>query len=148
MVNNNTYVYSKTSLGCKTQHNPIRIFCVKVIVNRWFEHFIIICIIVNSLVLATKEFKDKYDVRYVSKRNNILDYIDIFFSTVFLLECSLKVIAMGFIRHKKAYLRDPWNWIDFIIVLTSIIYITPISQEANLKVFRTMRILRPLRSLN
>jgi hypothetical protein len=25
----------------------------------------------------------------------------------------LKIFARGFVLHKHAYLRDPWNWLDF-----------------------------------
>lgn len=55
---------------------------------------------------------------------------------------------MGFIKHKAAYLRDAWNWIDFIIVVVSVIGFTPISNDSSMKAFRTMRILRPLRSMH
>ena len=55
---------------------------------------------------------------------------------------------MGFIRHKRAYLKSAWNWIDFIIVLVSVIGFTPLSSDSSLKAFRTMRILRPLRSMH
>ena len=102
----------------------------------------------NSLGLASKEYRDKYDVQYKSQWNEILDYLDVVFSVIFLIECILKVIAMGFIKHKKAYLRNGWNWVDFIIVLVSVIGFTPLSNDSSLKAFRTMRILRPLRSMH
>lgn len=129
-------------------NNRLRKICVKVIMNTWFERFILLCITLNSLFLASKEYDSNYDVAYKSWWNQILDYLDIFFSVIFLIECVLKVIAMGFIRHKSAYLRDTWNWIDFIIVVVSVVGFTPISDESSLKVFRTMRILRPLRSMH
>jgi hypothetical protein len=40
-----------------------------------------------------------------------------FFSVAFTIEFFLKAIGMGFIHHKNAYLRDGWNWIDFIVVV-------------------------------
>lgn len=56
---------------------------------------------------------------------------------------------MGFVGHKKAYLRDPWNCLDFFIVLISIISMLPIPGGSDsLKALRTFRILRPLRSIN
>jgi hypothetical protein len=30
-----------------------------------------------------------------------------------LAQMVLKIFARGFIMHKHAYLRDPWNWLDF-----------------------------------
>jgi len=64
-----------------------------------------------------------------------------------MIECVLKVCAQGFFRHYNAYLRDTWNWIDFTVVLISVVELTPI-EGANLKGLRTLRVLRPLRSIN
>jgi len=33
----------------------------------------------------------------------------------------MKIIAMGFIIHKNSYLRDTWNWLDFIVVVVGIV---------------------------
>ena len=31
----------------------------------------------------------------------------------------LKIFALGFVLHRHAYLRDYWNWLDFIVVIFS-----------------------------
>mmetsp|Transcript_6094 Transcript_6094/g.8195 ORF Transcript_6094/g.8195 Transcript_6094/m.8195 type:complete len:163 (-) Transcript_6094:20-508(-) len=142
------YLFSKSSMNCMSDSNRLRQLCVKVIVNKWFDRLIILCIIANSLLLASKEYDEKYDVSYKSEWNAILDTLDIVFSVIFLVECILKIIGMGFIRHKQAYLRSAWNWIDFFIVIVSVIGFTPMSSDSSLKVFRTARILRPLRSMH
>ena len=41
------------------------------------------------------------------------------FLSIYTIEMLLKVIGMGFIIPKGAYLRDYWNILDFIIVVTS-----------------------------
>ncbi len=33
----------------------------------------------------------------------------------------LKIFAMGFFINRKSYLRDGWNILDFIIIITSLI---------------------------
>jgi len=33
----------------------------------------------------------------------------------------LKISAMGFLFNKNAYLKDGWNQLDFIIVITAIL---------------------------
>lgn len=53
---------------------------------------------------------------------------------------------MGFIMHKKAYLRDLWNVMDFIIAMTGISDL--VATNLNLKSLRTLRALRPLKSIN
>jgi len=60
----------------------------------------------------------------------------------------LKVIAMGFVLHRKSYLRDIWNWLDLLVVLLGIAGFLPrINSNSNLKALRTFRVLRPLRSM-
>lgn len=76
-----------------------------------------------------------------------MDQIDVAFSAIFLVECVIKIIAMGFVINKHAYLRDPWNCIDFFIVIVSVVSFFPGSDQSSLKSFRTARILRPLRSI-
>lgn len=43
--------------------------------------------------------------------------IGIIFTIIFALEALLKIIGMGFILHKSSYLREGFNFIDFIIVI-------------------------------
>lgn len=53
---------------------------------------------------------------------------------------------MGVIFHEKCYLRDGWNWLDFIVVITSLIQSLP--GMSNVSALRTFRLFRPLRSLS
>ena len=115
---------------------------------KWFDRFVTFCIILNSIALATKNYSSNYDAQYESSWNDALEKIDIVFSFVFLIECIIKVVAMGFVFHKKSYLREAWNCLDFLIVLISIASFTPGIDPSSIKVLRTARILRPLRSLN
>lgn len=43
--------------------------------------------------------------------------VDLFFLAVFLLEFLLKIIALGFVFHEHSYLRQPWNILDFFVVV-------------------------------
>jgi hypothetical protein len=63
-----------------------------------------------------------------------------------MIESLLKIIAYGLIKHYNAYLRDSWNWIDFSVVIVSIIELTPLD-ALQLKPLRTLRVLRPLKSI-
>ena len=61
---------------------------------------------------------DYKDRAFETKWNHTLNIISQGFTTIFILESLLKIIAMGFIGSKYSYLRDPWNILDFIIVIT------------------------------
>jgi hypothetical protein len=57
----------------------------------------------------------------------ILDYTNIFFTIVFIIEASLKIIAFG-----GSYLKNSWNKFDFFVVISSIfeIVLGALDQEA------------------
>ncbi len=46
---------------------------------------------------------------------------EIFFTAAFTLEAALKVVGHGFVLHRNAYLRSPWNCLDFLVVVSAIL---------------------------
>ena len=79
----------------------------------------------------------------------ISDYLDVFFTAIFILECAMKVLAVGFIWEETTYLRDSWNQLDFIIVVFSIVeLVMKDSKLLFIKILRLMRVLRPLRFIS
>lgn len=65
---------------------------------------------------------------------------------MYTFESCLKVTARGFIATKFTYLRDPWNWLDFIVILFA--YLTMfIAELGNLTALRSFRVLRALKTV-
>lgn len=62
---------------------------------------------------------------------------------IFIFECLLKLIALGFVVGDNAYLKNSWNRLDFFIVCTSIIDM--MLSSVNLSILKLLRTLRPLR---
>lgn len=50
----------------------------------------------------------------------LYDYSDPYFLTIYTIEMLIKVTAQGLFRYKNSYLRDGWNWLDFIVVKSKI----------------------------
>jgi hypothetical protein len=61
---------------------------------------------------------------------------------------SLKILALGFIFNPGAYLRDPWNILDFTIVSTAYLQYVLQGSSFSLSGLRVFRVLRPLRSIS
>lgn len=59
---------------------------------------------------------------------------------------SIKIMAFGFIFPPKAYLKDTWNLLDFIIVMTSLMPLV-INITFSVKSLRAIRVLRPLKTI-
>lgn len=41
------------------------------------------------------------------------------FLGIYTMECVVKILARGLIINKFTYLRDPWNWLDFIVIISA-----------------------------
>ena len=127
-----------------SQTNRFRVFCMKLINNKWFERFIIVMIILSTARLILDSFLHGYTL--------IFDYIDIFFNTVFLIEAFIKICAMGFALDEGSYLSDNWNKLDIVIVICSLSDYTSFFEEIKssqfLKILRLLRNVRPLRFIS
>ena len=110
-----------------------------------FDNFIILMIFINSIFMACYQYDDRENLGatniFIEKSGNV-------FTITFTIECIVKIIAMGFIHHKNSYLRDTWNWLDFLVVCIGMTDYIPGISGSNLKALRTLRVLRPLRSIN
>lgn len=144
--------YDHRSLGILPGDWKLRKMLVWLIEWPWFDRFITLTILANSMLLAATDYEGRFfpEGEYVSPREKPMRNVDLIFSAIFFAECVSKVLAMGFWINKNAYLRDVWNWLDFFVVIISVIDWFPSSGGGNssLKSLRTFRILRPLRSIN
>jgi hypothetical protein len=78
-----------------------------------------------------------------------LRYCNYFFTVVFTIEMVIKMIAMGVIFGKDAYLKNNWNRLDFVVVSVSLLDMLPGTASMNsMKTLRVLRALRPLRMIS
>jgi hypothetical protein len=77
------------------------------------------------------------------------EILDTTFTVLFFLEMAVKIIALGLIMDDGSYLRDNWNRLDFFIVWASVVeYALKDIQLPIIKIFRMLRVLRPLRFIS
>eukprot|EP00421_Protoceratium_reticulatum_P005607 CAMPEP_0168363876 /NCGR_PEP_ID=MMETSP0228-20121227/3920_1 /TAXON_ID=133427 /ORGANISM="Protoceratium reticulatum, Strain CCCM 535 (=CCMP 1889)" /LENGTH=1902 /DNA_ID=CAMNT_0008376623 /DNA_START=137 /DNA_END=5845 /DNA_ORIENTATION=+ len=112
---------------------------------RWFDRFILLNIAVISLLSASYQWRAPEDEGFNKVVTQIVEPIINGFFTV---EFVLKAIGWGFICHRGAYLRNPWNWLDFVVVVDANVQYLPFFDTGGLNFLRLFRALRPLRSLN
>ena len=46
------------------------------------------------------------------------------FMAIYVIEATIKIIGRGFVLHHLSYLRDPWNWIDFVIIVNAYVKVS------------------------
>ncbi|KAF0033695.1 hypothetical protein F2P81_013761, partial [Scophthalmus maximus] len=105
-----------------------------------FEYLILATIIANCIVLALEQHLPASDKTPMSER---LDDTEPYFIGIFCFEAGIKIIAQGFAFHKDSYLRNGWNVMDFVVVLTGIL--ATVGADFDLRTLRAVRVLRPLK---
>ncbi|NWX27095.1 SCN2A protein, partial [Notiomystis cincta] len=68
------------------------------------------------------------------------------FNGIYTFEFLVKVLARGFCINDFTCLRDPWNWLDFVVI--SFAYITEFVNLGNVSALRTFRVLRALKTIS
>merc|ERR1719342_976536 len=126
-----------------SQNNWFRVKCWQIQAHPICSNLILVCILVSSAFLACED-----PLQSKSTINQILGKFDYFFTTVFTLECSLKLISYGFLFHPGAFCRTAFNVLDVVVVSVSLISIFGGSGIGFLKILRVLRVLRPLRAIN
>ncbi|KAH8854344.1 Muscle calcium channel subunit alpha-1 [Schistosoma japonicum] len=124
--------------------NKFRIFCHNVVCFSHFGNVVLVCILVSSILLAAED-----PLHANSPRNRILNMFDYFFTSVFTVEITLKMISYGFVLHEGAFCRSVFNLLDLIVVCVALVSFVLQNQTISaVKILRVLRVLRPLRAIN
>ncbi|XP_047656747.1 voltage-dependent P/Q-type calcium channel subunit alpha-1A isoform X24 [Tachysurus fulvidraco] len=128
------------SLFIFSEDNFVRKYAKKI--TEWppFEYMILATIIANCIVLALEQHLPDGDKTPMSER---LDDTEPYFIGIFCFESGIKILALGFAFHKGSYLRNGWNVMDFVVVLTGIL--STVGSDFDLRTLRAVRVLRPLK---
>ena len=105
------------SLWVFTTENKFRRLCCRIVKHKYFESVILVMILFSSIKLAVDTYISSDNVRL----SNISSDIDYFINAVFIVEAMLKIVTFGFFWDDKSYIRESWNILDFIIVISSIL---------------------------
>nr|CAD7404611.1 unnamed protein product [Timema cristinae] len=111
--------------------NSVRRTCIFLSTNQMFDYVVMTTILLNCVFLAMTETVEE------------AEYI---FLAIYTAEMSIKSIAKGFILNKYTYLRNPWNWLDFVVITSG--YATIGMEVGNLAGLRTFRVLRALKTVS
>uniref|UniRef100_A0A2K5CEB4 Sodium channel protein n=1 Tax=Aotus nancymaae TaxID=37293 RepID=A0A2K5CEB4_AOTNA len=80
--------------------------------SRSFENmFIISTVIINCVFMASGLGK--------TSNSNDTDIAEYAFTGIYIFEALIKILARGFILDEFSFLRDPWNWLDSLVIGTT-----------------------------
>uniref|UniRef100_A0A8B9TUH0 Sodium channel protein n=1 Tax=Anas platyrhynchos TaxID=8839 RepID=A0A8B9TUH0_ANAPL len=134
--------FSATSaLYLLSPFNIIRRIAIKILVHSYpfylstlFSMLIMLTILTNCVFMTWSKLPEwTKNVEYT-------------FTGIYTFEFLVKILARGFCIDDFTCLRDPWNWLDFIVI--SFAYITEFVNLGNVSALRTFRVLRALKTIS
>ncbi|XP_043989281.1 sodium channel protein type 4 subunit alpha B-like [Gambusia affinis] len=112
----------------------IRSISIKILVHALFSYFIMFTILTNCFFMA------------MSDPPTWTKYLEYTFTGIYTFESAIKIFARGFCLVPFTFLRDPWNWLDFIVIIMA--YVTEFVDLGNVSALRTFRVLRALKTIS
>ncbi|XP_057675977.1 sodium channel protein type 2 subunit alpha-like isoform X2 [Corythoichthys intestinalis] len=114
--------------------NPLRRIAIRVLVHSMFSVLIMFTILTNCAFMT------------LSNPPEWAKNVEYTFTGIYTFESLIKILARGFCVGKFSFLRDPWNWLDFSVILMA--YITEFINLGNVSALRTFRVLRALKTIS
>uniref|UniRef100_A0A3B4ARS1 Sodium channel protein n=1 Tax=Periophthalmus magnuspinnatus TaxID=409849 RepID=A0A3B4ARS1_9GOBI len=115
--------------------NPLRRMSIWILTNCTLFSIVIMCTIITNCVFMTF--------------SNVPDWaknVEYTFTAIYTFESLVKILARGFCIGKFTFLRDPWNWLDFCVIVMA--YVTEFANLGNFSALRTFRVLRAFKAIS
>uniref|UniRef100_A0A8P4GM78 Sodium channel protein n=1 Tax=Dicentrarchus labrax TaxID=13489 RepID=A0A8P4GM78_DICLA len=118
--------------------HPIRRIAIKILVHSYPYCYCILFIMCT--ILTNCCFMAMSEPAYWAK------YLEYTFTGIYTFESLIKILARGFCVGPFTFLRDPWNWLDFSVIVMA--YVTEFVDLGNVSALRTFRVLRALKTIS
>eukprot|EP01065_Artemidia_motanka_P023713 TRINITY_DN28384_c0_g1_i1.p1 TRINITY_DN28384_c0_g1~~TRINITY_DN28384_c0_g1_i1.p1 ORF type:complete len:1694 (+),score=549.11 TRINITY_DN28384_c0_g1_i1:89-5170(+) len=140
---------------CLGPKNRLRVVILKVVESRLYELFMMVVVVFSTFVLVFEPASEATNWRAENERESqtykYLRQLDYLFFIVFAQEALLKSVAMGYwpTTARKAYLDDPWNVLDFVLLvaLAVALFVPDFALSVIVGKMQSLRTLRPIRIL-
>ena len=143
---------AEDSMWFLSPFSPVRRVAIHVLVHPLFSLIIIVTILLNCIMMILPPTEQIESTEWVRKLywfilHSSFSYcvFRVLFTAIYTFESATKVMGRGFALTKFTYLRDAWNWLDFIVI--SLAYLTMGIDLGNLAALRTFRVLRALKTV-
>ena len=107
--------FGATTCHCLKHDGWLRTNLTPIVTSVAFDRAIVVLIVLNLTVLSVSA------PAIVDEIPGFFYWCDFFFTFLFVLEMIAKIIVFGAWKTRFAYLRDLWNIVDIVVVLTSVL---------------------------
>ncbi|XP_073327419.1 sodium channel protein type 4 subunit alpha B-like [Pagrus major] len=85
--------------------NPLRTIAIKILLHFLFNLFIMLTVLTNCALMVLSD---------PPAWTQTLQYL---FTAIYTFEAIVKIVSRGFCVGKFTFLRDPWNWLDVMVII-------------------------------
>uniref|UniRef100_A0AAY4A1D2 Sodium channel protein n=1 Tax=Denticeps clupeoides TaxID=299321 RepID=A0AAY4A1D2_9TELE len=124
---------AESSLYILSAFSIVRRGAIRILIHSYPFMFIMITILTNCAFMTLSN---------PPSWSKTVEYV---FTGIYTFEATIKVLSRGFCIGTFTFLRDPWNWLDFMVI--SMAYITEFVDLGNVSALRTFRVLRALKTI-
>ncbi|XP_071318495.1 sodium channel protein type 4 subunit alpha B-like [Trachinotus anak] len=107
-----------------TPFSPIRTTAIRILIHSLFRLFILLTILTNCVFTT---------ISYPSAWSKTAEYV---FTAIYTFEVIIKIASRGFCIGRFTFLRDPWNWLDVMVISTA--FLTEFEDLGKVCVLRTV----------
>ncbi|XP_023204792.1 sodium channel protein type 4 subunit alpha B-like [Xiphophorus maculatus] len=111
--------------------NSLRIFSIRILIHSLFSFFIMATILTDCVFMTLSN---------PPAWSKTVEYV-VF--VIYTFEVIIKVLSRGFCVGDFTYLRNPWNWLEFMVI--NMIYLAEFVHFGNVSALRPFRVLRILK---
>ncbi len=113
--------------------------CIIIQASPVLDSLLNLIIILHTYFLGLVDFRD-----HTSPVNQRLSSVLSLFSVIYLLEIGIKVIARGFYQGHNTFIKDPYNLLDFLALVTFVLgwSIPAFRYFEVIKAYRLIKLLR------
>ncbi|KAK3569225.1 hypothetical protein QTP86_026514, partial [Hemibagrus guttatus] len=135
--------------------NPIRRIAIKILVHSYPFHMLVKYVFQHCLFPAVVLWCDKLVIPQIIHNTShsllVVIAMTLFyrytFTAIYTFDSLIKILAMGFCIGKFTFLRDPFNWLDFTVIVMA--YVTEFGKGlGNVSALRSFRVVRALKTIS
>ncbi|XP_037095012.1 sodium channel protein type 2 subunit alpha-like [Syngnathus acus] len=137
VINKGNFIFrfnAAPALYLLSPFNLLRRISIWILVHSLFS-LVIMCTIITNCVFMT-----------LSRPPDWAKNVEHTFTAIYTFESLVKILARGFCIGKFTFLRDPWNWLDFSVIVMA--YVTEFVNLGSFSALRTFRVLRALKAIS
>jgi hypothetical protein len=147
-------VYDGSSVFGADLKNCFRQLCIRLMENWYWDKLVTAGIFISIATLPLDDPFISVQQDHIQDQNDqfsialAIDMINMYLSILFMIDVSVRIVARGFWVGKRAYMRDSFNRMDFVLSIIGLVDVFTDSTLPGMNAIKAIRALKVLKAIN